>query len=175
MSRSVFIADATCHLRAACCGCCCIGFAQWYARYQAGQRRDMRRTVKELFEGADVDGTGILDKSEFTALVLKVEQDATLPDISKHKQQMDLITHDAHQVRCCDPCALACTAVCLVARVPDLSHCLLCFSVLSARLQKKTSPRSPKSPKHNKVLVEEAQPPPCSTTGQHKFTSCTHQ
>lgn len=54
-------------------------FAQWWARQQAIARRDMRRTVKELFEGADDDNSGILDKEEFGGLVMRANKDRALP------------------------------------------------------------------------------------------------
>ena len=43
----------------------------------------MRRTVKELFREADVDGTGILDKREFEGLIMRVHRDDSLPPLLK--------------------------------------------------------------------------------------------
>ena len=56
-------------------------FAQWWSRYQAVARRDMRRTVKELFQKADRDGTGILDRQEFEDLLQNVTADKELPTL----------------------------------------------------------------------------------------------
>ena len=44
-------------------------FASWWARYEVMRRRDVGRVVKELFQNADVDGSGILDKEEFHGLL----------------------------------------------------------------------------------------------------------
>lgn len=54
-----------------------------WSRYQAKGRADMRRTVKELFREADVDGTGILDKREFEGLIMRVHRDDSLPPLLK--------------------------------------------------------------------------------------------
>jgi Ca2+-binding EF-hand superfamily protein len=37
-------------------------FAQWWARHTAVERREMRRTIKELFEQGDTDRSGVIDK-----------------------------------------------------------------------------------------------------------------
>ena len=57
-------------------------FARWWARQQAVIRRDMRRTVRELFEAHDKDRSGILDKREFGQLVLRANKDSALPIVS---------------------------------------------------------------------------------------------
>ena len=43
----------------------------------------MRRTIKELFQAADKDRTGILTKGEFTTLIICVNNNSKLPSISK--------------------------------------------------------------------------------------------
>jgi Ca2+-binding EF-hand superfamily protein len=63
-------------------------FAQWWARQQAIVRRDMRRTVRELFEQHDKDKSGILDKHEFGQLVLQANKDSTLPMISTMRAKL---------------------------------------------------------------------------------------
>ena len=57
-------------------------FSRWWARQQAVIRRDMRRTVRELFEAHDKDKSGILDKREFGQLVLQANKDSALPIVS---------------------------------------------------------------------------------------------
>ena len=49
-------------------------FAQWLARFQANQRREVRRTVKELFEKADSDRNGTLDREEFKGVCEKAKK-----------------------------------------------------------------------------------------------------
>eukprot|EP01043_Picozoa_sp_COSAG02_P044610 COSAG02_NODE_4001_length_5930_cov_20.519122_7_plen_341_part_00 len=56
-------------------------FSRWWARQQAIIRRDMRRTVRELFDAHDKDKSGILDKHEFGQLVLHANRDNALPFI----------------------------------------------------------------------------------------------
>eukprot|EP01052_Picozoa_sp_SAG31_P033117 SAG31_NODE_3704_length_3973_cov_2.604285_1_plen_397_part_00 len=111
------------------------GFAQWYSRFQAAQRREMRRTVKELFESFDKDGTGILDKQEFMALVMKVAQDKKLPVISatnsneKDSKQLRIEPEQAEGKNAYSLGALAATALSLsdiawaeVRKVPYVSE-----------------------------------------------------
>jgi hypothetical protein len=43
----------------------------------------MRRSIKELFQAADKDRTGILTKGEFTTLIICVNNNSKLPSISK--------------------------------------------------------------------------------------------
>jgi Ca2+-binding EF-hand superfamily protein len=57
-------------------------FASWWSRHQAVARREMRRTVKELFQKADCDRSGILDQAEFAALVIAANSDTSLPRIA---------------------------------------------------------------------------------------------
>ena len=59
------------------------GFAMWYARYQAGLRREMRRRVRELFTSVDRSTRGIIDEQEFTALILITDRDTILPAIER--------------------------------------------------------------------------------------------
>eukprot|EP01048_Picozoa_sp_COSAG05_P011647 COSAG05_NODE_1112_length_5856_cov_11.397082_2_plen_976_part_00 len=64
-------------------------FSEWWARQQVIARRDMRRTVKELFEGADVDKSGVLDKKEFAGLVHRANKDSSLPVVGMAKGHLD--------------------------------------------------------------------------------------
>ena len=52
---------------------------KWWSMQQAIARRDMRRVIKELFEHADDDRSGILEKDEFARLVEKANQNVGLP------------------------------------------------------------------------------------------------
>ena len=54
-------------------------FAKWWNTQQAIARRDMRRVIKELFESADDDHSGILEQHEFAALVDKANKNLGLP------------------------------------------------------------------------------------------------
>ena len=56
-----------------------VDFVKWWNRQQAIARRDMRRVIKELFEAADRDRSGILEKSEFASLVNKANTNVGLP------------------------------------------------------------------------------------------------
>lgn len=56
-------------------------FAQWWARHTAIKRRNMRRTVRELFDSADTSRNGVLDREEFTRLVQKANSSSSLPFI----------------------------------------------------------------------------------------------
>jgi CRP-like cAMP-binding protein/Ca2+-binding EF-hand superfamily protein len=56
-------------------------FARWWARHRALQRREMRRTVKELFESLDRDKSGILNEKEFRKLVEVAGKDPQLPSL----------------------------------------------------------------------------------------------
>ena len=56
-------------------------FAKWWSRHQAIARRDMRRTVRELFQKFDTDDSGVLDKDEFFNLVDVANADPSLPSI----------------------------------------------------------------------------------------------
>ena len=56
-----------------------VDFVKWWNRQQAIARRDMRRVIKELFEAADSDRSGILEKSEFASLVDKANSNVGLP------------------------------------------------------------------------------------------------
>ena len=49
-------------------------FAQWLGRFQANQRRETRRLVKEIFEKADQSRNGSLDKKEFAFVVEKAKK-----------------------------------------------------------------------------------------------------
>ena len=65
---------------------------------------DMRRTVKELFEGADVDRSGILDKEEFALLVNKANKDSHLPMVgvaAADGASPGALSHLACARRCC--------------------------------------------------------------------------
>lgn len=53
-------------------------FANWWARYEVMRRRDVGRAVKEMFQHADEDGGGILDKEEFGKLLQKSNNDKSL-------------------------------------------------------------------------------------------------
>jgi Ca2+-binding EF-hand superfamily protein len=46
------------------------------------ERREMRRTVKDLFEQGDADNSGVMDKAEFEALVRRMNVEKTLPQNS---------------------------------------------------------------------------------------------
>ena len=52
---------------------------KWWNTQQAIARRDMRRVIKELFEEADDDRSGILEKDEFAKLVDKANNNLGLP------------------------------------------------------------------------------------------------
>lgn len=54
-------------------------FVKWWNTQQAIARRDMRRVIKELFEDADDDRSGILEKHEFAALVEQANKNLGLP------------------------------------------------------------------------------------------------
>ena len=56
-----------------------IDFAKWWNTQQAIARRDMRRVIKELFEGADTDRSGVLEKAEFAELVEQANKNIGLP------------------------------------------------------------------------------------------------
>ena len=51
------------------------GFSQWYSRFQATRRREMRRVLRDLFQRADTEDTGILSKQEFIDLVSRWQTD----------------------------------------------------------------------------------------------------
>eukprot|EP01043_Picozoa_sp_COSAG02_P079461 COSAG02_NODE_18397_length_941_cov_1.216152_2_plen_186_part_01 len=53
-------------------------FASWWARYEVMRRRDVGRVVKELFQNADVDGSGILDKEEFNILLKRANAEKSI-------------------------------------------------------------------------------------------------
>jgi|EP01047_Picozoa_sp_COSAG01_P002424 Ca2+-binding EF-hand superfamily protein len=58
-------------------------FAQWWSRHQAIARRDMRRAIRELFQEADHDKSGILSQEEFKLLVDAANRRKGLPALSK--------------------------------------------------------------------------------------------
>jgi Ca2+-binding EF-hand superfamily protein len=53
-------------------------FAAWWARYEVMRRRDVGRVIKELFQNADVDGSGILDKEEFSGLLQRANAEKSI-------------------------------------------------------------------------------------------------
>ena len=62
-------------------------FASWWARHTALQRRNMRRTVKELFDNQDKEKTGILTQAEVERLVRSVEADSSLPGMIEDEDE----------------------------------------------------------------------------------------
>eukprot|EP01043_Picozoa_sp_COSAG02_P010971 COSAG02_NODE_397_length_23124_cov_439.255635_13_plen_965_part_00 len=56
-----------------------VDFVKWWNTQQAIARRDMRRVIKELFEEADDDRSGILEKDEFARLVDRANNNLGLP------------------------------------------------------------------------------------------------
>eukprot|EP01043_Picozoa_sp_COSAG02_P010048 COSAG02_NODE_347_length_24085_cov_23.240724_12_plen_981_part_00 len=56
-----------------------VDFVKWWNTQQAIARRDMRRVIKELFEEADDDRSGILEKGEFAKLVDNANSNLGLP------------------------------------------------------------------------------------------------
>ena len=62
-------------------------FAVWWARYQAATRREMKRIIKDIFQRADADGSGILTKSEFQHVVENANKNKALPTIGAPKKE----------------------------------------------------------------------------------------
>jgi CRP-like cAMP-binding protein/Ca2+-binding EF-hand superfamily protein len=56
-------------------------FAHFWAQHRAMERRDMRRTVKELFDQHDCDKSGILDRQEFGKLMEAANKNPKLPAV----------------------------------------------------------------------------------------------
>ena len=101
------------------------GFAQWYSRFQAGKRRDIRRTIVELFSKFDTRKLGIISKEGFLQLVNAVAADKSLPPILTGQDAASetpaLIAGSEASV-CSDTKHLAENAWATVKKVPFLSE-----------------------------------------------------